>query len=238
VGERNSEEESKCEGAGLGIWGGEFQVVSVDVRVWSFCSCPRFRTITHSEISAGGVGLVFLADIAPTFLVKLTAPYWYVLTGHDYGKKKIFHIHVLFLLPSLPPFLLRFHYFAYSIRASICGVLMAASLITVATGETLAVQLIGKGGREGGSEDGGAGRGREGSKRRGPLIGDDKKKTRRRRSLERLKRLCFTVSHHPSIPSFFPPSLPSSLPPFLPPSPQAWGSAPSKLASEKPQCWV
>ncbi|GAB5037452.1 protein btn1 [Nannochloropsis oceanica] len=66
------------------------------------------------EISAGGVGLVFLADIAPTFLVKLTAPYW-------------------------------FHYFAYSIRASICGVLMAASLITVATGETLAVQLIGVG---------------------------------------------------------------------------------------------
>lgn len=31
-----------------------------------------------AEISAGGVGLVFLADIAPTFLVKLTAPYWCV----------------------------------------------------------------------------------------------------------------------------------------------------------------
>ncbi len=30
-----------------------------------------------TEISAGGVGLVFLADIAPTFVVKLTAPYWY-----------------------------------------------------------------------------------------------------------------------------------------------------------------
>lgn len=31
-----------------------------------------------TEISAGGVGLVFLADIAPTFVVKLTAPYWWV----------------------------------------------------------------------------------------------------------------------------------------------------------------
>ncbi|EKU21964.1 battenin, partial [Nannochloropsis gaditana CCMP526] len=30
------------------------------------------------EINAGGVGLVFLADVAPTFLVKLSAPYWYV----------------------------------------------------------------------------------------------------------------------------------------------------------------
>jgi hypothetical protein len=29
------------------------------------------------EISSGGVALVYLADIAPTFLVKLSAPYWY-----------------------------------------------------------------------------------------------------------------------------------------------------------------
>ena len=28
------------------------------------------------EISSGGVALVFLADIAPTFIIKLTAPYW------------------------------------------------------------------------------------------------------------------------------------------------------------------
>ena len=69
------------------------------------CSSPSlfsFLTITHTEISAGGVGLVFLADIAPTFLVKLTAPYWYVLTGHDYEKEEsIFYS--LFLSPSLPP---------------------------------------------------------------------------------------------------------------------------------------
>ncbi|EWM22857.1 cln3like protein [Nannochloropsis gaditana] len=66
------------------------------------------------EINAGGVGLVFLADVAPTFLVKLSAPYW-------------------------------FHHVSYSLRASLCGFLMAASLLTVALGRTLAVQLTGVG---------------------------------------------------------------------------------------------
>jgi len=45
-----------------------------------------------------------------------------------------------------------------------CGVLMAASLLTVATGKTLTVQLVGKGGFEGGRK----GREREEGRRRCP----------------------------------------------------------------------
>jgi hypothetical protein len=49
------------------------------LRISSSLPTLLFIATTHTEISAGGVGLVFLADIAPTFVVKLTAPYWYVL---------------------------------------------------------------------------------------------------------------------------------------------------------------
>jgi len=55
------------------------------------------------------------------------------------------------LLPSSlpnPPALLRFHNVSYSLRASLCGFLMAASLLTVALGRTLAVQLTGGAGEQ------------------------------------------------------------------------------------------
>eukprot|EP00953_Heterococcus_sp_UTEX-ZZ885_P000617 858-Heterococcus_DN1.PRE.2 len=35
------------------------------------------------EINSGGVGLVFLCDVAPGFFVKLSAPYWFHLVPHS-----------------------------------------------------------------------------------------------------------------------------------------------------------
>lgn len=125
-----------------------------------------------AEISAGGVGLVFLADIAPTFIVKLTAPYWLVMNAcgrvfHDAvvascsagvdGKRAVGPLQHSFSWTHLsgnkqtnkqthrPYAPNRFHFTSYSLRVGAAAGLMAASFITVATGKTLGVQLLGVG---------------------------------------------------------------------------------------------
>lgn len=39
-------------------------------------SCYVIMMAVAKEIAPGAVGVVFLADVAPTLIIKLTAPYW------------------------------------------------------------------------------------------------------------------------------------------------------------------
>ena len=64
------------------------------------------------EINSGGVALVFLANIAPSLVVKGTGPYW-------------------------------FHLVSYRMRVIIAGLFAVISLILVALGNELTIQLIG-----------------------------------------------------------------------------------------------
>ena len=104
-----------------------------------------------NEISSGAVGAVYLCAIGPTILVKLTAPYWWVVppppSPHtlvrmrqpdpalDSPTQRLSH-------PTARPHR-RFHLVPYSARVWAAAALMVAAYTSVALSRSLAPQLAG-----------------------------------------------------------------------------------------------